>query len=804
MNDAHVRAAIRSELRRGPLYFDALVDRLIELGELTDDDELAEVVFEALLDDDDVWLAHDDLVALVDTILDGAVFTHRVSPAERDGGLLHATPDLDVIDYDLDELRLADGEPVVVAFASEHPGADEHGSFVGPPGWLGASNAAIVVVTRRSRAVSLQWRDQVEVDARVAHALRDAFDGRYRPGVAQEPTEIVLDALTRDPSLFRRPVAPVGELLESVGLERRGAWFGLVGEDAEPPWAIERERRVDEVATRYSFDRCCRAAFERVTSAWLDSLDGSLTIERRRAVARDLGHSLVAPALVDYVTSDEPEAAKLLEPLATSLVDLSGSLAASGRFVLARVREAEGRGDAMESALRSSVAADAGFEPAIKDLAWCACDRSDAERAQSLLRRITLYDVADEQDFLEDAVARLSPAVGRNDPCPCGSGRKYKVCCSSKPRLALERRVGWIQHKMLAFSLRPLRIGATFELLVAAREAAEIDDDRVARMLPLLGEVAALSDEAIDAFLGERGSLLPDDEVALVASWRGRGPSLYQVRDVERAKGFTLFDTRSAETVVVHDVAASESLEIGDYVCARTVRVGPSHQFIGQPITVALAHRASLLAVLDDPTPVRLAMWIGTLFATPRIVNREGESTILCRAAFAVTTSREAVTSSLDDLFGPSHDGHWAELVDLDGESVVRSFINVNGDTIEVLANSRERFDRTVATLLGVDGLELRESQVPVQLDESMFAERATATPPELADVLARVIAERETAWLDEPIPALDGFTPREAAADPSRREDLIALLNEFDRHSAPEPSVTFNVDRLRQALDLE
>ncbi len=28
-----------------------------------------------------------------------------------------------------------------------------------------------------------------------------------------------------------------------------------------------------------------------------------------------------------------------------------------------------------------------------------------------------------------DAVAALRPKVGRNDPCPCGSGRKYKKCC---------------------------------------------------------------------------------------------------------------------------------------------------------------------------------------------------------------------------------------------------------------------------------------------------------------------------------------------------------------------------------------
>jgi uncharacterized protein len=27
---------------------------------------------------------------------------------------------------------------------------------------------------------------------------------------------------------------------------------------------------------------------------------------------------------------------------------------------------------------------------------------------------------------------RASPKTGRNDPCPCGSGRKYKKCCLGK------------------------------------------------------------------------------------------------------------------------------------------------------------------------------------------------------------------------------------------------------------------------------------------------------------------------------------------------------------------------------------
>src|SRR3989304_817059 len=42
-------------------------------------------------------------------------------------------------------------------------------------------------------------------------------------------------------------------------------------------------------------------------------------------------------------------------------------------------------------------------------------------------------DVSDVRKLLApeqvQVIARQPPAVGRNAPCPCGSGRKYKKCC---------------------------------------------------------------------------------------------------------------------------------------------------------------------------------------------------------------------------------------------------------------------------------------------------------------------------------------------------------------------------------------
>ena len=38
----------------------------------------------------------------------------------------------------------------------------------------------------------------------------------------------------------------------------------------------------------------------------------------------------------------------------------------------------------------------------------------------------------------KEPVRRESPKIGRNDPCPCGSGRKYKKCCGKMKNNAPE------------------------------------------------------------------------------------------------------------------------------------------------------------------------------------------------------------------------------------------------------------------------------------------------------------------------------------------------------------------------------
>jgi len=52
----------------------------------------------------------------------------------------------------------------------------------------------------------------------------------------------------------------------------------------------------------------------------------------------------------------------------------------------------------------------------------------DAAIEDLIVNVADLYDLTTEHRYHVDTVRRETPKVGRNDPCPCGSGRKYKQC----------------------------------------------------------------------------------------------------------------------------------------------------------------------------------------------------------------------------------------------------------------------------------------------------------------------------------------------------------------------------------------
>jgi len=59
----------------------------------------------------------------------------------------------------------------------------------------------------------------------------------------------------------------------------------------------------------------------------------------------------------------------------------------------------------------------------LADLAKKARSKDDVEAERELIEKTKKVDPI-----------RASREVGRNDPCPCGSGKKFKKCCGKKVR----------------------------------------------------------------------------------------------------------------------------------------------------------------------------------------------------------------------------------------------------------------------------------------------------------------------------------------------------------------------------------
>jgi hypothetical protein len=66
------------------------------------------------------------------------------------------------------------------------------------------------------------------------------------------------------------------------------------------------------------------------------------------------------------------------------------------------------------------------IEIELRQKRWAQKDARSAWRDRSELRNASLFDVPYEP---VETYVRETPKLGRNDPCHCGSGKKYKKCC---------------------------------------------------------------------------------------------------------------------------------------------------------------------------------------------------------------------------------------------------------------------------------------------------------------------------------------------------------------------------------------
>lgn len=754
-----------------------------------------------------VWLSG-DRTAHSATLREGIVLTHVLDESEKAIGAL--TVSFDLAGFGGVEEPSIDGAPV-----SAEPG---HLAWRGPDGWLDRFEVGTVLAVRVGPDGAIDLRALPEapaVEPDLVVAVRQVYEQEVaEPQLPVSGEDLVFGLLATDRALFDKVQAPLDMLCEAAGLDRQ-AWS--VAHDPEIRSNERMLRRVGRVTTEAGGDKDLA---ERVLGVLdlADRLDTGRDVDvgwARRALD-DLEDLEVLGLVTDELFGTHNPSADA-STLATHLVEVARrpGHVATARLIAARAAETAGDWPAAEQHVELAVKADPSNVPAVDRLAWYVGDRGDAARATRLWRTCPRSATISQDLETIEAVPRFAPSgLGRNDRCWCGSGRKHKHCHLGLTEQApLQDRVGWLCRKAVGYLERigPTARAADFDVAksraLESQALASVMDD------PLVMDLVVTEGGWFDRFVADRSHLLPDDEALLATAWTTVERTVYEVTATTPGTGLTARDLRTGDRLDVRERTFSRIARTGMLVCARAVPDGETHQFIGGIFPVAPGTETTLLDLLDERDPHLVASWARDLHRPPELRTRENEPLVECEIV-ATTDDPGSLSDHLDAAYDCDTPGQrWTEHHDLnDDESVIRARFHLDGSRLIIITtNSNERADRILDRLSeALPVTVVSDTRTPFDaatVDRTRRAGlpdlRGLDTGPEPAPddaTVAEIQRHFEQRWCNEAVPALDGLTPMQAAADPTRREQLERLLAAFD---APPGAITMRTDRLRETLGL-
>ncbi|MGH2580049.1 MAG: YecA family protein [Actinomycetota bacterium] len=816
---AEIEDAMVSIVRDGqPVSVEELESRVMAELDMPRETEPFETLMDFVSDramdpDGPLALLAGDLVVHPESLLREIVLTHRLTEEERAADRLEIGVDL-VGSWRWDgPLKTPAGEELQIAVLDDRTPA-----WQGPDGWLRGFEPGWPLSVRAADGVLVveALHEEPEIDPSLVARVRSAYDAEMEePGLPVSAEDILLGLLTHDAREFSVPGPPLSELCAAASLEIRGD--ELAHEEAI--WINQRHaQRVVRIVDRLE-DRDDSDASLRILEAFDEGTDDPA---RLRVCLSGLRAPDVLDAVLDEMLGfdEDPGAVDRTAAFAEALLAAARrpSEIAVARMVATVACERRRDPLTAEAYLRFAVEADGGWGPAVDRLAWYGSDRGDAGEATRLWRSLGLGpDDNDDLREVEPFARPSEPKLGRNERCWCGSGRKYKVCHLGRPVVPpLPDRVGWLCRKAAAYLERRggRAVPDVFEL-ASTRAGDDADEDDLSRAMddPLVIDVALHELGWFDRFLAERGPLLPEDEALLAASWSLVDRTVYEVVGTDPGVGLMVQDLRSAERLRVRERTFSGRARSGMLVCGRAVPDGETHQFVGALFTVTPGTEADLLDLLDGRDAFELMEHLAALERPPVLTTREGEPLVVCSLTLEVPDP-DAARTALDRLYRRDNADMWVEAHTLDnGDEILRATLRLEGSRLDVDAMSEARIDRARSALMdAIEGArtvsEDRRAHDPRRgPPPGPVSQAPSPDDPAVRAAMDKWIDKMERRWCEEPVPALSGLTPRQAAADPTRRETLERLLASFEDRSGlvPEGAITMTMRpaRLRVLLGL-
>ena len=468
----------------------------------------------------------------------------------------------------------------------------------------------------------------------------------------------------------------------------------------------------------------------------------------------------------------------------------------------------------------------------------------------------------------------------RNDPCYCGSGKKYKHChgiVTAPPFNAVYDRIRRYDGESAGQLLRFARKRYGEHVLERAWDDYRFSDgtpfdisgpdgDAFTRWF-LLNWKHVDGRTMAQAFLAEQGSRVDPGLRRFIEAAASAPYSFYQTLEVQPGEGLTLRDILRKHEVRVTEQSASTILKRGHIVLARVVELDGCYFFMGMGAQVippvfldhVLAIREYLEAAGDKESKSLSAVTLlqheddlreayfeidDDMSRPPEIRNTDGDPLAFHTLTYEIRSFEETfealkeleqrVTAASDTemLEGAATNKagkpteltlHWLRngYKGGFGDNTTLATLTIRKSRLVVEVNSErrsKRIQKEIKKRLGDSALLLRTeirshegimkevAKGPRRKTGSDEHDRLMKESPEARAFMREMREQHLAAWVDQPVPALRGMTPREAAKDPEGRELLESLLMDFELRNETKKDEFMRIDvpKLRKELGME
>jgi hypothetical protein len=443
--------------------------------------------------------------------------------------------------------------------------------------------------------------------------------------------------------------------------------------------------------------------------------------------------------------------------------------------------------------------------------------------------------------------------TGRNDPCPCGSGKKYKKCCLSRTYQETGRedsiRSRLVQDLLKFFNRN---YGHTFDdarLLFwdDFNPDEHLDDTTLDIASQNFWEWVVhdfVVDEGgdktlIDLYM-ENTKRMSTDEHRVFNMMKNSVVSLYEVHEVFPEKGLLLKDLLLGGEYDVKEKAATRSLSKWDIYATRLLYIDGKYIMSGSVYPYPVKQKERILeeihsefegyrqeypeTAMDDflkrESEIFNFYWYDLIQnpVMPVLHTTTGEPMIFSKAVFDIRNKKAVMNglTNIKDFEKEGDDFLWFAKRKKEGSATVLGRIEIKDKRLILECNSKKRLNKGKKLILKAlpDSLiyKMDTFQDPMEAmkdyKKKPHEKSVSEIPMEIQQKLYTEFMDKHNKnWLKKKVPALNGKTPLQAVKTEEGRKKVIELLKSFENseeRNKKEGRPFYDVSWMWEKLGLE